>query len=540
MTATAPRRLAVVAPLPPAPSGIASYVARQLPVLARRVEVVLVTEDPGGVDPALRERFEVRAVDELDGIDVDDVLYHLGNSLECLETDRAVEHGPPGIVLAHDLSIHHLVAHVGLGGERPDEYRESLVAAFGERGRRLAELRIAGERGETELALFDLVGPLLRRHRAAVVHSTWAAGLVRRRAPGLPVAVVPHFAPDPVPPIDRSDLGLPTSPALIGSLGYVVPAKRPDLVVRATARLLEAGRDVHAVFGGTDATDGELSLLVDELGLGERVTITGWLGDRELRGLAGAMDAVVALRSPHLGQSSGPVPIAAIAGTPIVTWRVGAFVDIPDDACVAAEVGGDEVAGLAAALDELVSNPARRASVGAGARRWAQRELDLVACTERLLDACATAPTEAPAAVAIDRPWAVLLESRRPGRATLVSVEADAQEQALREAGWRVRRAAQPEPVRQAPVGSADLILWHVTSGSHIDRRALDALHRHLAPTGQLVVDAGSPSLGRTVAAALGSAGFGPGGGGRIESQPVDGAALLVARKVGPAGVAQR
>ncbi len=539
MITTALRRLAVVAPLPPAPTGIASYVARQLPVLTRRTTVVLVTDDPDAVDPSLRDAHEVRPVDELDRIDADGVLYHLGNSVECLETDRAIEAGPPGVVLAHDLSIHHLVAHVGLGGGAPDEYRAALVAAFGDRGRRLADLRIAGERGEAELALFDLVGPMLERHRAAIVHSTWAAGLVRRRAPGLPVTVVPHFAPDPVPPLDRAELGLGREATLVGSLGYVVPAKRPDLMVRAVARLREQGRDVHAVFGGTDATDGELALLVDELGIGEHVTITGWLDDRELRGLAGALDVVVALRSPHLGQSSGPVPIAAVAGTPIVTWRVGAFLDVPDDACVAAPVGGDEVAGLAGALDELVANPARRASVGAGAHRWALHELDLTTCTNRLLDAIVAAPADAPAAVDIDRPWGALLDARRPGRATLVGVEAD-DDRAVQAAGWRVRPASRPEVLRRAPVGSADLLVWQVAADAHVDREALDAMHRHLAPTGRLVVRVASPTAARTIAAALGSSGFGAGGGARIEPQTIDDGSVLVARKIGPAGVAQR
>ncbi|MEM8905885.1 MAG: glycosyltransferase, partial [Actinomycetota bacterium] len=315
-----------------------------------------------------------------------------------------------------------------------------------------------------------------------------------------------------MPPIERAELGLPDDAVLIGSLGYVVPAKRPDLIVRATARLLERGHRVHTVFGGADATDGEVALLVDELGVGPHVTLTGWLDDRELRGLAAALDVAVALRSPHLGQSSGPVPIAAVSATPIVSWPVGAFLDVPVDAGLAAAVGGDEVGGLADALEELVANPARRASLGAGAHRWARRELDLTVCTERLLAAISAAPETVPPAMAIDRPWATLLEPRRVGRAALVTAH-DADEAAVRAAGWRVRSVERPEALRSAPVGTADLVLWEVTPHDHVDRRGLDALHRHLAPTGRLVVRVATASIARTVAAALGSSGFGGGGG---------------------------
>lgn len=524
-------RVAVVAPLPPVRSGIASYVARQLPALARRTEVVLVTDRPDTVDEQLAAAHEVRGLADLGALDVDAVVYHLGNSIEGLGVARAVEHGPPGVVVAHDLSVHHLVAHVGLGLGHPDEYRAALGTAFGERGRRLADLRIAGERGAGELALFDLVGPLLARHRACVVHSTWAAGLVRRRVPGLPLAVVQHFAPEPVPPLARSELALPEASFLVGVLGNAVPAKRVDLVLGAVRHLVDRGRDVHLVVGGRDGTGGELAVLADELDLSDRTTLTGWLTDRELRGLAGTLDAVVALRSPHLGESSGPVPIAAAAGTPLVVWPIGAFTDIPDDAKVLAPVGGDEALGLADTVDELLANPARRSAVGARARRWAHEELGLERCVDQLLAAVAAAPVDAPEPATVARPWGTAVGPRRPGRATVTAAGDDAT--ALRDAGWQVRVVDGAADAARAPVGGADLVVWEVRADEHVDRAVLDAVHRSLHPTGCLVAHVPVESLARTLAAALASAGFGGAGLDAPTALAVDDGVVVVAEKVG-------
>ncbi|MEM9035717.1 MAG: glycosyltransferase family 4 protein [Actinomycetota bacterium] len=525
-------RLAVAAPLPPARSGVAAYVARQLPELSRRLEVILAVADPAAVDPSLAADHRIVGLDELGSLDVDAVLYHLGNSTECLEVARAIDEGPPGVVLAHDLSIHHLVSYVGLGLDHPDEYAAALETAFGDRGRRLAELRIAGERGEAELALFDLVGPLLRRHRAVVVHSTWAAGLVRRRAPGVPVAVVPHFAPEPVPPLDRIQLGLPLGDSLIGVLGNAVPAKRPDVVLGAVRRLVDRGRAVHVVVGGRDGTDGELAVLIDELGLGEHATVTGWLSDRDLRALAGTLDAVVALRSPHLGESSGPVPMTAVAGTPLVAWPVGSFADLPPDAYVAAPVGGDEVGDLADALDELLANPARAAVVGAKARRWALDELAVERCVDRLVGAVAAAPEDVPDEVEVDRPWGPLIGRRRPGRAVVTGGNDDDAD-ALRAAGWLVRPVAGAPGMSEAPVGWADLVVWRVRSDEHIDRAALDGLHRGVHPAGRLVVRVPTERLSLVIAKALDSAGFGAGGLDQLEPVRLGGESVLTAVKVG-------
>ena len=71
-------RLQVWTPLPPSPSGIADYAAEQLPLLARRAELVVVVEDALAVEPSLRRLHDVRSARDAGDADLD--LYQLGNS----------------------------------------------------------------------------------------------------------------------------------------------------------------------------------------------------------------------------------------------------------------------------------------------------------------------------------------------------------------------------------------------------------------------------------------------------------------------------
>ncbi len=503
------RRWAVVAPLPPARSGLATYVTAQLGVLGDDVEVVAVAADPTAVDRnALRGRTVVGS-DALAGLDVDAVVYHLGNSIEAAHVARAVEHGPPGVVVCHDLSVHHLVRHLSLGNGDDAAYERAVRVAHGDAAAPLATHRRPGQPSEVDMALFDLLGPLLERHRAVIVHDRAAAGVVTRRAPGVPVHVVAHPAPAPLPPLPRRALDLPDGRFLVAMIGHAVPTKRPEVVVGALRQLVDRGVDAHLVVAGEDATQGELGLWVDELGVFDRTTITGWLDDRDLGAVAATADVVVALRSPHLCQASGPVTLAAAAGTPLVTWRTGAAADIPDAATERVAPDGDPASGVAAALERLATDPARSAATGAAARRWAQDHLDARACATRFSAIVDGAGSVRP----VVEVWVLgHVMRRRAGRAVLVGDGLDDDAAALAAAGWTVERDGHPASARHR-LGSAvaELVVWAPAPDARLDTADLVALAR-LATAGAhvAVVPTGSASV---LAVAMATAGLGGGAG---------------------------
>ena len=80
-----------------------------------------------------------------------------------------------------------------------------------------------------------------------------------------------------------------------------------------------------------------------------------------------ACDAVVSLRSPTMGETSGTAIRALSLGKPLVVSANGWFAELPRDVALQVPVDDDEVETLAAAL-ELLAARARRAS-GDGRKR---------------------------------------------------------------------------------------------------------------------------------------------------------------------------
>jgi glycosyltransferase involved in cell wall biosynthesis/SAM-dependent methyltransferase len=386
--------LGIVSPLPPAPSGTADYVANFLPVLAARAEITCFTPEPDVVDAHLRERYTVRPLDERSDPAIDVLVYHLGNNPTHIEVNLAAVEGPAGVVVVHDGSLHHLAESITLGARDLSAYEDLMQEAFGARGEQIAHLRHAGQKGQLELFLFDLLGPVLDRHYGALVHSEYAASLVRTRCPGLPLWVVPHYAVAPTARTAKTDLGLPEDCFVMGHFGFVTLPKRPMLLLEAFARVVERHPNSHLLFAGREDSAGLLPYGVEQLGLADHVTVTGYNTRRELEDLYGAADCVVSLRAPHVGESSGTLAMALAAGCPVVVQRVGPWAELPADVAVDVPVAGDEVSGLAAAVLALAADPDRRARMGEAARNYAATELSIDRCADLVLAAAREAVAE--------------------------------------------------------------------------------------------------------------------------------------------------
>jgi glycosyltransferase involved in cell wall biosynthesis len=162
----------------------------------------------------------------------------------------------------------------------------------------------------------------------------------------------------------RQRLGLPAGRFLIGAVGRLSAEKGFDVLVRAVAELVGAGRDVGLLIVGEGEEGPRLSALIAELGLAERARLLGYRAD--VRDLYQALD-VFALSSYREGLPNVlleamalevPVVATAIAGIPrlIAAGENGLLVE-PGAA-----------GSLAAALTRLLDDAALRDRLGQAAR----------------------------------------------------------------------------------------------------------------------------------------------------------------------------
>ena len=384
-------RLAVFSPLPPAVTGVADYTAELLPHLSRHFS---------GVDAYVDDRFAEHPRDEgthrvvpvklFEAVDAkapyDAVLYHHGNNpLHEYLYRQALRRR--GIALLHDPVLHHYMAYTLGQGKDPGLYAEELRYCEGEAGALLAKSHANGLLREWHKFLVPMSDRVLAHSEAVIVHGAYAERLVRTRFPDLPLTRVPHHYSPPRPEIDRLSqaearrrVGVSEGAFLVGSFGFVSPAKRVEKALEAFARFARAHPDARYVIVG------ELlqfdRALVERLGIAEKVHFAGRVNLDDFQTWMIAVDVVVNLRYPSAGESSGSLVRSLGAGKPTLVSRMPYCADHPLDLTIQVPVGDGEVEALQAAFERLKSEPGFARELGAAARAYARVRCTLELCAE--------------------------------------------------------------------------------------------------------------------------------------------------------------
>jgi glycosyltransferase involved in cell wall biosynthesis len=163
----------------------------------------------------------------------------------------------------------------------------------------------------------------------------------------------------------RPELGVPVDAPLIGIVGRLVPIKALDLFLEAASLLAEDHPDARFAIVGDGELWDPLHDQVSARGLAQRVHFTGWRQD--LAAVYSDLDIVVCCSR----NEGTPVSLieACAAGRAVVGTQVGGIPDI-----IAAGVNGllvpsGDAAALAAAVSDLIRDPARRRLMGLAGRQ---------------------------------------------------------------------------------------------------------------------------------------------------------------------------
>jgi glycosyltransferase involved in cell wall biosynthesis len=319
-------KVAYYSPLPPETSGIADYSALLLPALRERIDVEVVkrgrTKPPRATDISL---------------------YHVGNSPEAHAWIVDALRRRPGVVVLHELVLHHLVAGMTIGRKDGPGYLAAMERDSGLAARLLAHGVLEGRvpaLWETRPEDFPLAGEVLDRATALIVHSRYVAEGARRLGYDGPLHVIPHPA-WPAPELGPVKVG---GAPLVGCFGHLNASKRLPQLLQAFRLLPEEAR---LLLVGPVSPRYDLDAALERWG-SERVLREEYVPEARLWSLMAACDVVVSLRAPTMGETSGTVMRALSLGKPLVVSDVGWFSEL--DGAVRIPPGDGEVEALAAAL----------------------------------------------------------------------------------------------------------------------------------------------------------------------------------------------
>jgi glycosyltransferase involved in cell wall biosynthesis len=207
---------------------------------------------------------------------------------------------------------------------------------------------------------FDLVYPELR-------------GRVRRLPNATDFALLDRLAAEAVEPPAPGRLR-------VASAGRLARVKRFDLLLDALARL-RAHRDVELVVCGEGPERSRLERRARRLGLDDRVRLLGFQANPH-RWIASAQ--LFALASDSEGLPNALIEAQGLGVAAVATDCPSGPREIVDDGETGLLVPPGDAAALAAAIDALAGDPARRLAMGAAARTRARARFSAAEVTREL------------------------------------------------------------------------------------------------------------------------------------------------------------
>jgi hypothetical protein len=393
-------KLALVSPAPPERSGLIDAVHELIDPLARRADLRLYLDDAALRHGGWRGRHHLMLGHDLrcepDLLPV----YQVGNHVSCLFL-LPLAYRFPGLLVLHDLSLHHVLARFFLQRGLEGEYQAELGHAYGTDGVRAARIINSGFYSETLYARFPLFAGLVGRSRAVLVHSAWAAEQVAQACPGTPVFRSPlhsgwsHLGQSvPTREEARRHLGLPADAFVTGTAGNLTASRRLASCLEAFRRHLTRHPRSIYLLAGREAMD--VGGLVRGLGLERSVVRLGPLSLPAFHAAIAACDVLCNLRFPSMGETSGSLIRILGVGRPALVSNYGQWLDFPEAFCPRVDVDEREASQLEAYFDLLSARPELTRPMGEAARRQVTDEHRPEAAVEVYLKAAAEASRRQP------------------------------------------------------------------------------------------------------------------------------------------------
>jgi glycosyltransferase involved in cell wall biosynthesis len=375
-------RIALFSPLSPIQSALVDQIEGLLPHIRSAFDITVVTDgsykptnslfhgDHRSVIPFITyDQFRKQS----DSFDL--VIYQLG--------DEGKIHGYmfdalqryPGLVLLHDLVLHHAIITLTLDRGNPTAYVDEMRYCYGTMGEKLARQVMAGQ-GEDILTRYPLVDRVIRSSLAMVGYNGYMCNYVQSVATDLPVRRIPYqfhlpeeFDDDFDTVAFRQRLGLADTP-VIATLGLFQADKRLSVITRAFRMLLERHPDaVYLLVGAQDS-----QLLQEKLaaeGLTHQIRPTGWIPPAEFVQYMRITDVAVQLRYPHVG-GTPYTPIRLLGmGVPTIISDIEPLAELPADCVVRIRPAApDEDSVLFAAMDYILSHKKAATQMGQNGKRY--------------------------------------------------------------------------------------------------------------------------------------------------------------------------
>jgi glycosyltransferase involved in cell wall biosynthesis len=313
------RTINIFSPVPPMHSSIADDTAGVLPMLSKRVKVILWSNEKRWC-PSLGQYATVKYYDpqsppwrEICRADLS--IYHIGNHSEFHGAIWRVSCLHPGLIVLHDTRLQHFFT--GLVDKRQlshQTYFAMMARFYPKLGVRLAESFWQGVTSLEQLAQSCPLTNVIFDHALGVATYSRDACSQLSRENKCPVAYVPLFVPQRAADAHAQHSGKPVrrgnagerkgrEPYQLIMFGFMGTNRRLEIFLNALQQFPQRERFRLDVYG-TILQEKTVRALVTDLNLEKTVTLHGYVTDAELEAALRVSDLAINLRWPTMGEAS--------------------------------------------------------------------------------------------------------------------------------------------------------------------------------------------------------------------------------------------
>ncbi|MCD6026104.1 MAG: glycosyltransferase [Solimicrobium sp.] len=368
-------KLAYISPLPPERTGIADYSAELIPELSRYYEIDVIVAQETITDPWIKTCCLVRDANWFarNSHLYDRVLYHFGNSQYHQHMFGLLEQ-IPGVIVLHDFFLSGIVAHMDVHGLNPYGWTRELYHSHGYQA---VQERFHAKDTVDARWKYPCNKTVIDNARGVIVHSDssqrlakqWLGKTLANEWSVIPLLRVPITTKKKVE--SRLALGIAKDAFIVCSVGILNSTKQNQRLLDAwlASSLSQDTRCLLIFIGENESGDygKNLTASIQQSGLADRISITGWTNPGTFRQYLAAANMAVQLRTLSRGETSAAVLDCMNYGLPTIVNAHGSMADLDADA-VWILPDQFEDAALTNALETLWKDEDKRQALGARAR----------------------------------------------------------------------------------------------------------------------------------------------------------------------------
>ena len=393
-------RIAFFAILSPIRSALADYAEGLALAMVQNQDVTIdffINDDYQPDNHQILEKFNIYTYHEFSARadQYYSILYWLGDHGRYNGFMLDFIHRYPGVVVLHDLTLHRCVMDVTLNRGDAAAYQAEMRYAYGDVDALEIARQIKTGNGDQLVLEYPLFERIVDSSLGIIVHSKYGRNQILAKRPYASVHHIPHpfFMPGQSAPIEpekmraeaRASFNLSKDTFVVGSSGIFVPNKHLGDSLSAFAHLLPRHPNSKYILSGFAVPEYNLNAHIEQMGLSDYVTITGWQPPDAFSRQMAAFDVGIHLRYPHIGGVPyTPIRLMGLGVCTIVS-DIEPLAELPQGACIKIPPDVYQRDSLRTILEHLADNPDFRKEIAHNGQQYISQNHNIVKIAERYI-----------------------------------------------------------------------------------------------------------------------------------------------------------